>query len=52
MFDGPYGVYVAVAYGATVLILAGLVLSTYLDSRRIKRELDDMQDNDRSKGKE
>ena len=43
MFGGAYGTYVAIAYGATVVILAGLVWATVAQSRRARRELDEVE---------
>jgi len=43
MFGGEYGVYVAAAYGATALILGGLIWATVSASARARRELDEVE---------
>ena len=40
MFEGQYTLYVVSAFGATAVILAGLILATFAASRRAKRELE------------
>ena len=43
MFDGAYGTYVAIAYASTVVVLAGLIWATVAQSRRARRELDEVE---------
>ncbi len=43
MLGGEYAVYVASAYGATVLILGGLIWATLVASVRARRDLDEVE---------
>jgi len=43
MFGGEYAVFVASAYGATVLILGGLIWTTIAASIRARRDLDEVE---------
>ena len=39
----PYTLYVASAYGATALILAGLIWATVVANRKARRELETLE---------
>lgn len=40
---GKYAAEVVLAYGASLVLLAAIVASTWLRARRVKRELDDAE---------
>lgn len=43
MFTDPYAIYVISAYGATALILAGLIWVTLASNRKARADLDTLE---------